>query len=112
MSNREYQIITECALSNVSETPNIVPPPSHDSGKSPSEKGEPFVSQDSGAVDSEAQNRLTWMAMKVSIDINLVELCLLHGIARDSSLATLQVLHLLIYSSILFLDRHSVLLSL
>ncbi|XP_058190168.1 uncharacterized protein LOC131307586 isoform X5 [Rhododendron vialii] len=91
LSNREYQIITECALSNVSETPNIVPLPSHDSGKSPIEKGEPFVSQGSGAVDSEAQNRLTWMAMKVSIDINLVELCLLHGIARDSSLATLQI---------------------
>ncbi|XP_057487524.1 uncharacterized protein LOC130773593 isoform X2 [Actinidia eriantha] len=91
LSNREYQIITECALSNVSETPNIVPPPNYDSGKSPIDTGEPFSHQDSGAVDSEAENRVTWIAMKVSVDINLVELCLHYGIARDASLATVQI---------------------
>ena len=46
LSNREYQIITECTLSNVSETPNIVPPPNYDSGKSPIDTGEPFSHQD------------------------------------------------------------------
>ncbi|GFZ15404.1 pleckstrin homology (PH) domain-containing protein [Actinidia rufa] len=91
LSNREYQIITECALSNVSETPNIVPPPNYDSGKSPIDTGEPLSHQDSGAVDSEAENRVTWIAMKVSVDINLVELCLHYGIARDASLATVQI---------------------
>lgn len=56
----------------MSETPNIVPPLRSDSGKPPVEMGEPVVRQDSAAVDSEGQNKMTWIAMKVSIDINLV----------------------------------------
>ncbi|GMQ04540.1 hypothetical protein CsSME_00049923 [Camellia sinensis var. sinensis] len=95
LSNREYQIITECALSNISETPNIVPALNYDSGKASVDMGEPLVRHDSGADDSEAQNRVTWIAMKISVDIDLVELCLHYGTARDATLATVQVSDLL-----------------
>ncbi|XP_028077973.1 LOW QUALITY PROTEIN: uncharacterized protein LOC114279888 [Camellia sinensis] len=91
LSNREYQIITECALSNISETPNIVPALNYDSGKASVDMGEPLVRHDSGADDSEAQNRVTWIAMKISVDIDLVELCLHYGTARDATLATVQI---------------------
>ena len=73
------------------QTPNLVPPPNCASGKSQIDTGKPFSHQDSGTVDSEAENRVTWIAMKVSVDVNLVELCLHYGIARDASLATVQV---------------------
>ncbi|KAL6985853.1 hypothetical protein U1Q18_019226 [Sarracenia purpurea var. burkii] len=92
LSNREYQIITECAVSNVSETPNIVPPLNYDTGKALGGTGEPLVHQDSGAADTETQqNRVAWIAMKVSVDIDLIELRLHYGMATDASLATVQI---------------------
>ncbi|XP_059641926.1 uncharacterized protein LOC132283907 [Cornus florida] len=91
MSNREYQIITECAVSNISETPNTVPPLNHDSVTSRVDLVETLVPHDSDADESETQIRETWISMKVSVVINLVELCLHHGITRDTSLATVQV---------------------
>ncbi|KAK9266873.1 hypothetical protein L1049_027132 [Liquidambar formosana] len=91
LSNREYQIITECALSNFSETPNIVPPLNPISVSSSVDVVEPLIPQDRDAVESETQNVEAWIGMKVTVVINLVELCLLSGAARDVSLATLQV---------------------
>ncbi|WCJ20748.1 hypothetical protein M5689_002962 [Euphorbia peplus] len=90
LSNKEYLIITECALSNISETPNIVPPLKHDSGISV-DMIEPAVSQNLIGNEVELQNEEGWISMKVSVDINLVELRLLTGVSRDAPLATIQV---------------------
>ncbi|XAR70581.1 hypothetical protein NMG60_11027484 [Bertholletia excelsa] len=91
LSNREYQIITECAVSNVSESPNVIPPLNYDSGKSMIDVREPLIHEDCPSIDPETQNKATWTTTKVSVDINLVELCLHYGMARDASLATMQV---------------------
>ncbi|XP_057978559.1 uncharacterized protein LOC131164992 isoform X2 [Malania oleifera] len=91
LSNKEYQIITECALSNISETPNLVPSLDHDAVASSSDLVEPLVSQAPGAAESETQNGEVWVALKVSVVIDLIELCLHSGVARDASLATVQV---------------------
>lgn len=91
LSNREYQIITECASSNVSETPNIVPPLNNDSVTPSVDAAEPLASQDPDAAENGTQNGESWIALKVSVFVNLVELCLHAGIARDTSLATVQV---------------------
>ncbi|KAL0409292.1 UNVERIFIED_CONTAM: hypothetical protein Sradi_1863600 [Sesamum radiatum] len=40
---------------------------------------------------AEMQARGAWVATKVSVHINMVELCLHYGVSRDASLATLQV---------------------
>lgn len=91
LSNREYQIITECALSNMSETPHLLPPLELDSGAFSADAVEPVVSQDN-IGELEAQNGKVWISMKVSVLINLVELSLHVGVARDASLATIQVM--------------------
>ncbi|XP_047340944.1 uncharacterized protein LOC124944671 [Impatiens glandulifera] len=91
LSNKEYQIITECALSNISETPKIVPPLIQDSGTPSVVTEDPPFSQDFEATNSENQNSASWITMKVCIDIDLVELRLHYGIASDASLATVQV---------------------
>lgn len=91
LSNREYQIITECAQSNFSEAPNIVPPLNHASVTSSVDVVEPLVPQVPDAGVSETQNGEAWIDLKVSVVIDLVELCLHSGAARDASLATLQV---------------------
>ncbi|KAK3008800.1 hypothetical protein RJ639_013898 [Escallonia herrerae] len=91
LSNREYQIITECALANTSETPNIVPLVKKDIATSSVDTIEPLFPQGSDASRSEVQNGEIWISMKVSVVIGLVELCLHYGTARDASLATLQV---------------------
>lgn len=91
MSNKEYDIIIECTQTNISETPNFVP----------SLKDEPQsplidVMEHSGIqgldpARSETQARETWVATKISVHIDMVELCLHYGVTRDASLATLQV---------------------
>ncbi|XP_073134921.1 uncharacterized protein [Henckelia pumila] len=92
LSNKEYEIITECALENISETPNIEPP-SKDEGLSHSVS----VSEHSGTLDSNpaksgTENReKTWIAIKITVDIDLVELSIHYGITRDAPLATLQI---------------------
>lgn len=40
----------------------------------------------------ESHNKEEWITMKVSVAMNLVELCLHSGETRDAALATLQVL--------------------
>lgn len=90
LSSLEYQIITECAQSNISETPNLLPPveldvlaPSPDREKSP-------VPQ-SSEVEAVLPSGEPWTAIKVSVTIDLVEMCLRTGPAGDTPLATVQV---------------------
>ncbi|KAJ4951540.1 hypothetical protein NE237_028372 [Protea cynaroides] len=86
LSNQEYQIITECAISNLSETPNIVPQLDLETD----EVAEPLVPVAS-SVEFEMHERESWVSMKVLVAINLVELCLHSGVMRDAALATVQV---------------------
>lgn len=92
LSNIEYRIITECASSNVSETPNIVPPLNNGSVTPSIDEARPQTSQYQDAAENGAQNGDSWITLKVSVFVNLVELCLYTGMASDTSLATVQVL--------------------
>lgn len=91
LSNREYEIITECALSNFSETPRIVPP--LDRGSEIPSEGivEHPTSLASATMKSEIDNKEIWTTMKTSVAISLVELSLHAGSSRDSPLANVQV---------------------
>uniref|UniRef100_A0A6N2K527 PH domain-containing protein n=1 Tax=Salix viminalis TaxID=40686 RepID=A0A6N2K527_SALVM len=91
LTSRDYQIITECATSNISETPHTVPPLNHDSLASSIDVIKPLALQNPGGVETETPNREAWISLKVSVAINLVELCLYAGVARDASLATIKV---------------------
>ncbi|XP_050223282.1 uncharacterized protein LOC126673249 [Mercurialis annua] len=91
LSNREYQIITDCSQSNISETPRVIPPLNHDSVASSVDMIEAVDFQNEVSVESEVQNGEAWISMKVSVLINLVELSLHSGVTRDASLATLQI---------------------
>ena len=97
LSSSEYQIITECALSNISETPRVVPPLKHDSQTSSVDVIEPIIPQDTVGVESDTANGETWIVMKVSVTINLVEMSLYRGSTRDASLATMQVFFLFFF---------------
>lgn len=116
LSSGDYQIITECALSNISETPRVVPPLKHDSPTYSVDAVETIVPQDTTGVvsetvetivpqdtagASEAANGEAWIVIKVSVVINLVELSLYAGSARDASLAIVQVFYSLICKSTL-----------
>lgn len=89
LSNREYQIITDCAQSNVSETPHIVPPLNLDSVTSSSE-GE-AITQDPDGIALPTASGEARVMMKVCVVIDLVELCLHTGVGSDASLATVKV---------------------
>ncbi|GAB2263603.1 hypothetical protein Droror1_Dr00025737 [Drosera rotundifolia] len=91
LSNKEYQIITECAQSNISEAPNIAPPLQSDSILSSMDSKRPSVTRESATITSEAQDTEAWINMKVIVIINLLELKLHSGITRDTPLAILQV---------------------
>lgn len=91
LSNREYQIITDCAQSNISETPRIVPPLNHYSMTSSVDVEEDITPQEPDGIESQSASGGAWVMMKVSVVIDLVELCLHAGVARDASLATVQV---------------------
>lgn len=93
LSNREYEIISECALSNFGERPHPVPAlddaqygtsttPSHASASSSSE-----------SIQDLSEDVETWISNKFSVSINLVELSLHSGSRRDSPLASVQVLN-------------------
>lgn len=92
LSNKEYHIISECALSNFSETPNVIPPLNNNAMSASADVMDPLVRQDSEAHEYEAQSEQVWISMKVSVVVGLVEMSLHYGMARDASLATLQVL--------------------
>lgn len=90
LSNREYEIITECASSNFSEAPNLLP--ALDIGfRIQSNEIVEQPSLASTAMQSEIPNKETWITMKTSFSINLVELALHAGSSRDSPLANVQV---------------------
>jgi len=91
LSNKEYAIVTECALSNISETPNLVPPLNIASREVAMDEGESQVSVVSDAAEKTIEGR-TWTNVKMVISIGLIELSLHSGATRDSSLATVQVL--------------------
>ncbi|KAK4786568.1 hypothetical protein SAY86_010401 [Trapa natans] len=89
LSSTEYQIITECAQSNISETPNLLPPLSHDFLTSSPNQAQPQVPQ--GSEVEAVLPREAWTAVKVSVLIDLVEMCLHAGPAGDTPLATVQI---------------------
>ncbi|KAJ8763967.1 hypothetical protein K2173_003749 [Erythroxylum novogranatense] len=91
LSNSEYQIITECALSNISETPRLMPPLNHDSVTSNGGAVESIDPQHPVGIESESQSVDAWISLKISVVVNLVQLCLHPGLTKDASLATIQV---------------------
>ncbi|KAK1306613.1 hypothetical protein QJS10_CPA10g01049 [Acorus calamus] len=90
MSNKEYQIITECALSNISEPPHPVPSLDLDIGASSGDLVEPLVPLPSNLVDYVSAERESWITLNVSVAISLMELSLHSGTTRDASLCTVQ----------------------
>ncbi|KAI5072395.1 hypothetical protein GOP47_0012501 [Adiantum capillus-veneris] len=101
LSDKEYQVITECAVSNLAEKANIPPPvcltdsesDSDEEQKKPTEevtkdenKGKEERASDQNAHDG------SWITILVTADIALVELSLYKGTARDQALATAQVI--------------------
>lgn len=93
LSNKEYQIITECALDNYSESPDIVPPLMD--SVSPTIRIEDAVVPPVSEPESTAPDGRTWVTTKVYVVIDLVELRLHAGTTRDAPLATVQVIELL-----------------
>ena len=92
LSNREYEIISECALSNFSETPHPVPTlddPRYGTSTTPSH----VSASSSESIHDLSKDAETWITNKFSVSINLVELSLHSGSTRDSPLASVQVLN-------------------
>ncbi|XP_031125724.1 uncharacterized protein LOC116028070 isoform X1 [Ipomoea triloba] len=100
LSSTEYEIITECAQANFSETPNTLPPLIGDYTSPSAVMTEPLALQSPDTANTKTEDGIRWITTKVSVSINLVELCLYYGLKRDASLATLQVSSLwLLYKS-------------
>lgn len=100
LSNREYEIISECALSNFSETPRTVPAlddPRYGASTTPSHE-----SASSESVQDVSQDTEMWITNKISLSVNLVELSLHSGSTRDSPLARVQVLNFSVTASFVF----------
>ncbi|KAL8053513.1 hypothetical protein ABFS82_05G077000 [Erythranthe guttata] len=91
LTNKEYEIIMECAQSNISETPNFVPPLKDESLSPSIDMARPTDIQGLVSATSETQATDKWVVTKISVHIDMIELCLHYGITRDASLATLQV---------------------
>ena len=92
LSNKEYQIITECAVSNISETPHVIPQLNHGPMTSDDAvEANPTIPQDAVALESENADGEVWVVTKVSVLIGLVELRLYAAVTRDTALATVQV---------------------
>lgn len=92
MSNKEYQIITECAVSNFSEVPDIPSPLNQYSSKTLNGATDDIVPEVTSGADSVTTDVEASVLLKIWVSINLVELSLYTGISRDASLATVQVL--------------------
>ncbi|KAF6135503.1 hypothetical protein GIB67_015356, partial [Kingdonia uniflora] len=90
LSNSEYQIITECAQSNISETPNIIPALAQTPDKFSNDTVDPLVPL-SLKIEHDALSKEAWISMIVSVAIDLSELRLHSGVTRDAALATVQV---------------------
>lgn len=91
LSSKEYEIITECAQSNFSETPNLVPQLKDVSSTSLVDVAGPSTIVNSDAAECGTLDRESWIVTEVSVIIDLVELSLYYGLTRDASLATLKV---------------------
>ncbi|ESW28603.1 hypothetical protein PHAVU_002G003000 [Phaseolus vulgaris] len=91
VSNKEYEIITECAVSNISEVPDIPPPLNQYSSLTLNDTTGDIVPEVTNSVDSGTTNVQASVLLKLCVSINLVELSLYTGLTRDSSLATVQV---------------------
>lgn len=91
LSNKEYQIITECSVSNFSEVPDIPPSLNQYSSMALNDATEDIVPEVSNGVASGIPVVEASVLMKICVSINLVELSLYTGITRDASLATVQV---------------------
>ncbi|XP_027361593.1 uncharacterized protein LOC113869468 [Abrus precatorius] len=91
LSNKEYQIITECAVSNFSEVPYIPPPLNQYSSMTLNDATGDIVPEVTNGVDSGNTNVQASVSLKICVSINLVELSLYTGVTRDATLATVQV---------------------
>ncbi|KAL2987622.1 hypothetical protein AAZX31_11G038900 [Glycine max] len=91
VSNKEYEIITECAVSNFSEVPHIPPPLNQYSSMTLNDTTGDIVPEVTNVVDSGTINVEASILLKLCVSINLVELSLYTGLTRDASLATVQV---------------------
>ncbi|KAK7307747.1 hypothetical protein VNO77_41077 [Canavalia gladiata] len=91
VSNKEYQIITECAVSNFSEVPHTPPPLNQYSSLTLNDSTGDIVPEVTSGVDSGTTNVEASVTLKICVSINLVELSLYTGVTRDASLATVQV---------------------
>ncbi|KAK7309084.1 hypothetical protein RJT34_05549 [Clitoria ternatea] len=91
VSNKEYQIITECAVSNFSEVPHIPPSLNQYSSVTVIDATGNIVPEFPNAVDSGTSIVETSIMLKICVFINLVELSLYTGVTKDASLATVQV---------------------
>ncbi|KAK6146409.1 hypothetical protein DH2020_020278 [Rehmannia glutinosa] len=91
LSNKEYEIIIECAQANISETPNFVPSLKNEPTSQIIDVVGQTGTQGLDPARSESQATEILVATKVSVHIDMVELCLHYGVTRDASLATLQV---------------------
>ncbi|RLN19158.1 hypothetical protein C2845_PM02G19660 [Panicum miliaceum] len=88
LSNREYEIISECALSNFSETPRTVP--TLDDPRYGTATTSHASASSSESIQDLSHDAETWISNKFSVSINLVELSLHSGSTRDSRLASVQ----------------------
>lgn len=91
VSNKEYQIITECSVSNFSEVPHIPPSLNQYSSMTLNDLNGDIVPEVADNVDSGTTNVEASVLLKICVSINLVELSLYTGVTRDASLATVQV---------------------
>ncbi|XP_020979196.1 uncharacterized protein LOC107640015 [Arachis ipaensis] len=91
VSNKEYLIITECAVSNFSEDAHIPPALNQDSSMTSNDATGDIVPEATNGVNSRAMNLEASILLKVSVSVDLVELSLYTGVTRDASLATVQV---------------------
>ncbi|XP_031502249.1 uncharacterized protein LOC116265643 [Nymphaea colorata] len=90
LSCKEYHIISECALSNISETPNAMPPLVHEN-KTEDDILEQNIAETSHVRRFSSQVQDEWASMKVFICLDFVELSVHSGASRDSALATFQI---------------------
>ncbi|CAM6084054.1 unnamed protein product [Calypogeia fissa] len=105
LSDKEYQVITECATSNMAEAPTLPPPViesgPHDDKNEDQQEVETIIQEPSGASnrasnppqsgDNESSREDSWTTVKVGVGINMVELKLFTGQSRESPLAAIQV---------------------
>jgi vacuolar protein sorting-associated protein 13A/C len=91
LSNKEYQIITECSVSNFSEVPHIPPLPNQYSSMELNEATVDIVPEVADGVASGTTIVEASVVLKICVSVDLVELSIYTGVTRDASLATVQV---------------------